>query len=100
VISVGAFLIGLNFVLRQATVTVQLVGSLKRKLGLTRRPRRKSKMLAPNVPAKARAILKANAVAPELMPVRAIVRRTGRILVQMDERATVTVLTKEPKRRR
>ena len=96
ILSTGTLLTGLNFVLRQATVTVQQLTGLKHAVtslttdGLEKTPKSQPTKSAP---ARMRSILKTGAVVPELAPVRAAVQRTGRTLVEMDEEAEVTILS-------
>lgn len=102
ILSTGALLTGLNFVLRQATVTVRRVAALKRAIDRIREEARRNaqkRQLVRQLPRKVRSILKSGAVAPELIPVRAAVRRSGRTLVELDENAEVTILSEHPDRR-
>lgn len=97
VVSVGALLISLNFVLRQATVTVRRLVGLKRALDQLNKEdqkKRRKQQLTKQSSNEVRAIFKNGAVAPELIPVRSAVRRSGRTLVEMDEKANVTILAK------
>lgn len=96
ILSTGTVLTGLNYVLRQATITVQRVKGLKKAIDqLEIEVTKKGRKVQPakHSPAKVRAILSTGAVAPELVKVRAAVRRSGRTLVEMDEKAEVTILS-------
>jgi uncharacterized protein YjbI with pentapeptide repeats len=95
ILSTGTVLTGLNYVLRQATITVQRVKGLKQALNqldqeMTKKGRKVQS--AKHSPTKVRAILNSKAAAPELDKVRETVRRSGRTLVEMDEKADVTIL--------
>jgi len=95
----AALLIALNFILRQATVTVTLVGKLRRTVRDTfgsRKPPAPRKVARPALP-KVRAILRTGAVSPELAPIRSAVHRSGRVLVDMDVRAAIVVTAQEGK---
>ena len=101
-VSVSTILTSLNFVLRQATVTVQRVAEMKRALGKLSKPKRRisaGKALAPRAP-EVQSLMRAGAVSPELAPVRAAVRRHGRILIEMDDQAAVTLLAQHADLRR
>lgn len=94
IISIGALFLALNFVLRQARVTVELVASIGRKL---RKTRKSKKVGSPGGgprrrPNKVPAVMKTGPVLPELAPVREAIRRHGRALVEMDERADVKIV--------
>lgn len=94
-IAVGALLMAINFVLRQANVTVRRWRELKRTVQSTQKPKRTTKkagISTGRTPSKVPAVLKTGPVLPELAPVRAAVNRYGRDLVEMDERADVTVM--------
>ena len=92
-VSIGTLLIALNFVLRQAKVSVDRWRDLKRTIsnqGKRERPvgtKKASQSRRSKVPA----IMKTGAVLPELSPVRAAVNRHGRTLVEMDERADIKI---------
>ena len=94
VVTLGALLVAFNFVLRQAEVTVKRWNTLKRSI----RPERQKKGTRGRVtPAgrlsrKVPAVLKSGPVARELGPVRTAVTCYGRTLVEMDEKATITVI--------
>jgi uncharacterized protein YjbI with pentapeptide repeats len=95
VIATGALLVAINFVLRQAKITVKELTSLGRFISKTRRtkkpitkPNRSARRIRNKVPA----VLQTGPVLPELAPVRAAVNRYGRVLVEMDEKAHVTIV--------
>ena len=96
-VTTGVLLIALNFILRQADITVKLVGKLRRSaraaLGARKPPvpRRASRPPPPKV----RAILRSGAVAPELVLIRSAVHRSGRILVDMDVHASVVITAQQ-----
>jgi hypothetical protein len=97
ILSTGALLSGLNFVLRQATVTIERLAQLQRSVRQFNVPtvQPKPKRPAKKKPAKATAIMRTGTVAPELAPVRTAVRRNGRVLVEMDEPARVNILSEQ-----
>jgi uncharacterized protein YjbI with pentapeptide repeats len=90
-VSLASLLAALNFVLHQATVTVERITKLRRAANkakgkaVTAPKTRKEGVRMPS-------ILDTGTVKPELAPVRTAVRRFGKTLVEMDERAAVTVL--------
>jgi uncharacterized protein YjbI with pentapeptide repeats len=93
-VTLSAALTSVNFVLRQATVTVERVTDLKRaarKFSGAKARRRTRQELVPQAP-RVRSIMRAGAVSPEMAPVREAVRRYGRVVVELDEKATVTIL--------
>lgn len=93
IVSLGGVLVALNFVLRQAKIAIDRVTDLRKSLAKAKStmkkeakdPNRKSRAKLP-------AVLRAGPVAPELKPVREVVHRYGRILVEMDSNAEVRVL--------
>jgi hypothetical protein len=96
VVSVGVLLGALNFVLHQASVTIERVVKLKR--GLTKLRQVASHEVSRSTKAqlvrgKLSSVMRTGAVAPALVPVRSGVRRYGKALVEMDERAEVRILT-------
>ncbi len=95
-LSVGTLLASLNFVLRQATVSVKRATQLKKALKQmnTLSPPRSTRY--PSLPStvKARAVLRGGAVTHELAPVRTAVRKSGRRLLELDEKAEVAISPK------
>jgi uncharacterized protein YjbI with pentapeptide repeats len=95
VIAIGALLVAINFVLRQATITVKEVTSLSHfisKARKTGKPNTKLSRSTRRVRNKVPAVLQTGPVLPELAPVRAAVHRYGRVLVEMDEKAHITIV--------
>jgi uncharacterized protein YjbI with pentapeptide repeats len=97
IISVGAvatttILSTLNVVLRQATITVKRIGEVRRELRKLskQRPLRRSKSLA-LAQTKVPAILSPESASPQLAAAKSAVRRHGRVLVELDEPASVTL---------
>jgi uncharacterized protein YjbI with pentapeptide repeats len=93
-ISVGALLVAFNFVLRQAKVTIERLGDIKRIANKLRKPKKsaaKQTKRSGRPPSKVPAIMKTGAVLPELISIRAAVSRHGRLLVEMDEKADVQI---------
>jgi hypothetical protein len=92
--TLGALLVSINFVLRQAKVTVKLWNELKR-VFVRERPKKraggKTKAVA-RLPGRVPAVLRTGPVVRELAPVRTAVARHGRTLVEMDEKAEITVV--------
>jgi uncharacterized protein YjbI with pentapeptide repeats len=91
VVALGAFLVAVNFVLRQAKITVKEWTDLKRAFNSARDTKQtaiKPKRVRKKVPA----VLKTGPVLPELAPVRSAVTRYGRLLVELDEKADVTIV--------
>lgn len=102
-VSASAFLLSLNLILRQATVTVERLNELRGAIKTLRRgttSRRSSKASAGRKLTKVQSIIATPAVAAILIPVRNAVRRSGRTLVELDEPATVSMSPKKPNRRR
>ncbi len=105
IMSLGPLLVGVNFVLRQATVTVQRYGKLKRVVHAARsnsgrevaKPRRSVGMLAKT---KVRAVVMDSDQLPELEATRTVVRQSGRKLVELDTKADVNVVTQKLQLRR
>jgi hypothetical protein len=94
VISVGALLVAVNFVLRQAKITMERWGDLERIAEKLRTPKKvvaRQRKRSGRPPSKVPAVLKTGAVLPELVTVRAAVNRHGRLLVEMDEKADVRI---------
>jgi len=87
VVSLGALLVAINFVLRQAEVTLRRWSKVKRATAAIRRGRHKPEKATHQRARKVPAVLRSGAVAPEFVPVREAVARYGRALVEMDERA-------------
>jgi hypothetical protein len=102
VVSLGGLLVALNFVLRQAKIAVDRVAALKKSLAKAKGPATKEakSSVARKPREKLPSILKAGPVAPELKPVREVVHRYGRILVEMDSKAEVRVLVEQSDGRR
>jgi hypothetical protein len=102
IVSLGGVLVALNFVLRQAKITVDRVAELRKSLAKARGPAKTEakSAVARKSRAKLPAILKAGPVAPELKPVREVVHRYGRILVEMDSKAEVRILVEQSDGRR
>ena len=97
VIAIGALLVAINFVLRQAKITVKELTSLGHFISRTRKTKKpisKPSRSARRVRSKVPAVLQTGPVLPELAPVRAAVNRYGRVLVEMDERAHVTIVVR------
>ena len=93
VVSLGALLVAVNFVLRQATSTIKLsmdAGRMFNSLRSKQQPK-KARNRAPRKPSKVPAIMKTGPVLPSLAPVRAAVHRHGRVLVEMDEKADIAI---------
>jgi hypothetical protein len=92
--SLGALLVALNFVLRQAKIAVKTVTEIKTIADKGRN--QKSTKAASARPSRRRAkvpaVLKTGPVLPELAPVRAAIARHGRVLVELDEKADVTII--------
>jgi uncharacterized protein YjbI with pentapeptide repeats len=98
IVSVGAVttttvLSTLNVVLRQATITVKRVSELRRALHNSSKPRRarRSRSRSLSIP-KVPAILKPETISPQLGAAKSAVRRHGRILVELDEPASINVI--------
>jgi hypothetical protein len=102
IVSLGGLLVALNFVLRQAKIAVDRVTDLRKSVAKARGPAKKEakSSVARKSRAKLPAILKSGPVAPELKPVREVVHRYGRILVEMDSKAEVRVLVEQSDGRR
>jgi hypothetical protein len=102
IVSLGGVLVSLNFVLRQAKITVDRVTALRKSLAKARGPATKEARtsVARRSRAKLPAVLKAGPVAPELKPVREAVHRYGRILVEIDSKAEVRLLVEQSDGRR
>jgi pentapeptide repeat protein len=97
-LTTGALLTGLTFVLRQARVAVDQATQLKRSIDTfkkTPRPRKKRTSLSLAIPAssKVEAILQPENAVPELKRLSALTRENGRALMELDERADVRILT-------
>jgi len=101
IVSAGALLTALNFVLRQAKVTVKHISGLKKEIAEPRAiPRvRGKRALVPLSQTRVQSIIKTDSVAPELVPVRSAVRQNGRVLVELDEKATVVIFVETSPRR-
>jgi hypothetical protein len=96
-VSAGGLLVAVNFILRQAKVLVERytaveVAAAKRR---KKRAENKAKLASKKARNKVPAVMKTGAVSPELAPVRAAVLRSGRVLVEMDEKAQVTILIEQ-----
>jgi hypothetical protein len=95
VMSAAGLLTALNYILRQATITVKELGKLNKavktsfKASSTKRP---TKTVTGKCPSKVPAIMKTGAVSETMQPVQAAVRKHGKALALMDEKAEVTVL--------
>jgi hypothetical protein len=96
-VAIAGLLTALNYVLRQAKITVKTLGELGaeiRELTAAAKPKRAARSVTKKKPAKAIAVLSTGAVADTLRPLQASVQEHGRVLVEMDEPADVTILTK------
>lgn len=98
IVSVGAVtattvLSTLNIVLRQATVTVKRVGEFRREVRkLSKQPQRRGGPSKSVTASKVPAILSPETASPKLAAARSAARRYGRVLVELDEPASVTLL--------
>jgi uncharacterized protein YjbI with pentapeptide repeats len=98
VISVGGLLAALNFVLRQANVTVQEVTHIKRSVYAFQKAtpkKRSSRALAVRHQSKITATLQPDSAVPQLARLRKAVRRHGRDLAEMDEPAEIIMLPEQ-----
>jgi hypothetical protein len=89
VVSTGGLLLALNFVLRQARVTIERLAELKRAVKQLRQAG--TQVARPRAQRRVPSIMKTGPVSPELTPVRNAVRRYGKALVEMDEPAEVRI---------
>jgi pentapeptide repeat protein len=98
-LTTGTVLTGLTFVLRQAKIVVDRATDLKRSINKYKKVSsgKKPRSHALAVPAKTRvaAILEPEAVVPGLKRIHNVVERHGRVLSELDERATVRILTEK-----
>jgi hypothetical protein len=95
VVSVGGLLMAVNFVLRQATVTVQHATNIKKAVyKFHKAAPKKSTNRALTIPprAKIQATLQPDSAVPALGRLRREVRRNGRDLIELDEPADVKML--------
>lgn len=93
VIPTSILLAAVNHILRQATVTVERIDAFRkaaRKL-TTPLPSRRTKRAKPTAETKVQAVLSTGLESSKLTPVRTAVRREGRVLVELDEPASVTI---------
>lgn len=88
----SSLLIATNFLLRQATVTVQRVNTFKKEWAkLCKPPAIKTRTLKTNQADKLPAIMKSGSVLPELQPVKELVEKEGKKVVRFDEKADVVI---------
>jgi uncharacterized protein YjbI with pentapeptide repeats len=93
-ISAGGLLFALNFILRQAKIAIQNWDDLKKtaiKVFTRRRKAPERRRTPRSKRAKLPAVMQTGPVLRELAPVRAAVRKNGKVLVEMDEPAHVRI---------
>lgn len=91
-VSIGTLLVALNFVLRQAKISIDRWRDLNDSIKYQGKRKRTVKTKkASRTRRKVPAIMKTGPVLPELAPVRAAVNRHGRELVEMDEPADIRI---------
>jgi hypothetical protein len=94
-VTVAGLLTAFNYMLRQATITVQELGKFKKAVRSTfksAKSTRTSQAITQKTSAKVPAIMKTGAVSETMKPLQTAVRRNGRDLAKMDGKAEVTVL--------
>lgn len=94
-VTVAGLLTALNYMLRQATITLKELGKLRKEIRATLKPtrlRNSSKAVTMEKESRVPAILKTGAVSESMIPVQIAVRINGKMLAEMDERAEVSLL--------
>lgn len=82
-----------NYVLRQAAVTIERVAAIKRAVRkLNPPPRARASKARHLVPIKAASVLDVALMPSEVAQLKEVVRRHGRLLVEMDEAASIRIL--------
>lgn len=99
VVSLGPLLMALNFALRQATITVERVGQLKRAVKKTiaepRNTRARKDQSKTELAKRAHAVAEGKIESQELTETRKLVRREGARLARLDTKVAIHVTTKQ-----